>query len=75
MPPIIDGLESRSRHVRRNAAAQNVLVGHSISTKQRSRLEASETARRRLRWHLRFGPIACGTPVSLIRRRRVGGWA
>ena len=77
MPLIIDGPESHSRHARARAQRQDRqlaggLLLHNIG---RPRLEASDAARRRLRWHLRFGPIACGLPLALIRRRRVGGWA
>ena len=77
MPLIIDGPESRSRHARARAQRHECQLGGGLPlhSTRRSRLKASDAARRRLRWHLRFGPIACGLSLALIRRRRAGGWA
>ena len=77
MPLIIDGPESHSRHARARAQRQDRQLGggHHLHSTRRPRLEASDAARRRLSWLLRFGPIARGLPLALIRRRRAGGWA
>ena len=77
MPPIIDGSRSRNRRPLAEGRRLECQLGGGLPlhSTRRSRLKASDAARRRLRWHLRFGPIACGLSLALIRRRRAGGWA